>query len=167
MAKTSSRRVQLIGTAKVVSVESPLWILNASTIPFHLSLKEKDVEIFQTNMAPRSDGYRNGIPLSAIPLPVDFHARRFVCNISITNINSYIQPQEHQETFVELPFGSFSKSSQRRGLIEETQFSLPISMQNASLIASSIKTGSRSERRGTCTMPEQWLLVLRTPTAFR
>ena len=42
-------RVRLIGTAKVVSVESPVWFLNASSTSFQLHLKDSDdKDIFST-----------------------------------------------------------------------------------------------------------------------
>ena len=157
-------RVRLIGTAKVVSVESPVWFLNASSTSFQLHLKDSDgKDIFSTAAPPRSHSHRNEIPQHAIPLPVDSIAtinNDVFWYISITNI---IPQHLHQ-----LPIVSIS----RQGLFEEASFSVPTSKsQKMSLNACQIRVASCRTRgavqNNASGNPVQRAIILRPHYAFR
>ena len=134
----------MIGIAKVVSVESPVWILNTSTIPVHLTLKEdkNNAVIFRHVVPPMSNGYA---------LPVDLSAKviekRVSWYISVPQTNDV--QQNHS---IKLPL-SFSKD-QYKSLAQDTE----LTTQDVSLCVSSTSTHNN---------PEQRLVALRTPYSFR
>ena len=154
----------MIGTAKVVSVESPLWFLNASTASFQLKLKDSNGnDIFTTVSPPRTSLHRNEIPQHAIPLPVDSIAtinNDVSWYISITNTIP-------QQSYL-LPTLSFSQ----QGFKHEIPFSLPISRyRKMTLSACHIRVSSfysedEVENNGQRN-PEQKAVVLRAHNAFR
>ena len=143
-------RVRLIGIAKVVSVESPLWFINTSTIPIHLTLREEDKKntIIFSHVVPSMP---NGYPLP-VDLPAKFIEKRVSWYISVSQISAV--QQYHP---IKLPL-SFSKD-QSKSIAQDTELTIPVSStQNVSLSVSSISTHIN---------PEQRLIALRTPYAFR
>ena len=163
-------RTQLIGTAKVVSVESPVWILNASSIPCQLLVREYDEDdLFDTAVSPRSETGQNNMPKNAIPLPVDIVSqvtkKRVIWYLSTANINT--TEERHP---VKIPLASFSKEPKKQERLQDTQLTLPFSMyQDVSLRLCSLRIGSSNHEAAarTCIDPEQRLIVFQNYTAFR
>jgi len=159
-----------LDSAKVVSIESPVFIFNASTLPFQLAMKENGKEIWHTPVLPRSSGDRSDIPRNAIPLPVHLVAKVIRESVSWElSVASNINVLQQQPSSVEVPF-SFPKESHKRGLVEDVQLVLPsvTTSQNVAISACSIRVGNNhAESKSIYLQPEQRLLVLRSLNEFR
>lgn len=149
---SSFDRVQLVGTAKAVSIESPVWVMNASNLNCHLSLSMNGEDVFHSAVLPWSERLKNNMPENVIPLPVD------VVAASLYEMYLWIKNTNDTEYQRALKMPAF-KRSERRGLTEVEELSLPLSMyQNVSLRVCCISSLEVAEQR---------LLVLQSNFAFR
>ena len=153
-------RVQLIGGSKVVSVESPVFIMNSASTPFQIKMKEHGNELWSTTVVPKSSEHVQ----SATPVPIDLlakaHEERISWHLSLTEKHS-----EEPPLSVKVPMSIF-KRSQKRGLLGDVELVLPMTSinQNVAFSACFIRVGKSD---GDDMHPEQRLLVLRPFNEFR
>ena len=168
-------RVSLRGSAKIVSIESPLWVFNSSCIPLHVRMFERGEEIWHATIPSRAaEGSSTAdrstpVPVDLVPLANDDHVS---WQLSISS--SFSRTQQLLSVSIAFPV-SFSKKSPRKGLIDTTELVLPTHFVSDAMGSSakslvinvcSIRIGDFVDRDGLPLVPEQRMLIFRNTISF-
>ena len=164
-------RVSMRGSAKIVSIESPVFVFNASCVPLNLRMSDKGKEIWNVNIPQRADDNHRAVDC-AVPVPVTL--------VPTVNRASWKLSIANQTTIVQHPFSvavsfpqSFSKKSPRKGLISSRELVLPGNLSSTQKLTSaqSLSINACSFRIGSALSaglpPEQRMLAFRNTMEFR